>query len=109
MVKKSSSTAAILGNSKKSASKTHCIVCLKPIPAERIEALKLLGVPISNWTHVACCTTTKVKGLYMGEVGTSELKLCDKVYNDSVRSVFRRAEVSENESDEPEDAELDKD
>jgi hypothetical protein len=31
------------------------------------------------------------QGVYLGEVGTSELLIVDKVYNDSVRSVFRGA------------------
>ena len=75
-----------------------CVVCLKRIPIERVTALKLLGTPRTQWTHVKCSTTGKIKGIYMGEVGTSQLQLCDKVYNDSVRSVFRRTE-HENDED----------
>jgi hypothetical protein len=66
-----------------------CVVSGKPIPSERIEALKMLGIPESRWTCVEHALDTPRKGIYLGEVGTSELLIVDKVYNDSVRSVFR--------------------
>jgi hypothetical protein len=38
----------------------------------------------------------------MGEHGTSEMKLCDKVYNDSVRSKFRDPEdLNDDNEEEP--------
>ena len=76
-----------------------CVVCNKPIPAVRLEALQSLNLPLSKWAHTQCSTVTKVKGVYLGEVGTSQLHLCDKLYNDSVRSVFRSA-ASDNDDDE---------
>ncbi len=48
-------------------------------------------MPEHEMTTVNCSTTKKKKALYMGEHGTSELKIVDKVYNDSVRDVFRRS------------------
>ena len=104
------SSAAILGSSnikhiEKFAGKktSDCIICSKPIPTERIKALKLLNVPHTNWTHTGCSTTSKIKGVYLGEVGTSQLQLCDKLYNDSVRSVFRKAEVDPQADDDSEE------
>ena len=92
-------SAAILGRPlKKEVSitrPTDCVICFKPIPAARVEALVSMKTDPSRWTHVGCSTTTKIKGIYMGEVGTSEIKLCDKIYSDSVRSVFKKAEVEE--------------
>jgi hypothetical protein len=66
-----------------------CVVSGKKIPKERIEALKMLGVPESRWTCVEHALDMPRKGIYMGEVGTSELRIVNKVYDDSVRSVFR--------------------
>lgn len=71
-------------------SKTYnCYVCGKPIPAARISALQMIGTLQSNWTHVGCSQEQKKKGVFMGEVGTSELKIVDKLYNDSVRDMFK--------------------
>ena len=105
MVKKSTSstTLAILGaGSKKPATRTTkiCVICDKPIPANRLEALVLMNTPVSKYTHTKCSTVTKIKGIYLGEVGTSEIMLCDKLYNDSVRSVFRRADAIDEDEDE---------
>lgn len=66
-----------------------CVVSDKPIPKERVEALKMLGTPESRWTCVEHALDSPRKGIYLGEVGTSQLLIVDKVYNDSVRSVFR--------------------
>ena len=66
-----------------------CVVSGKPIPKERVEALKMLGIPENRWTCVEHALDSPRKGIYLGEVGTSQLLIVDKVYNDSVRSVFR--------------------
>jgi hypothetical protein len=66
-----------------------CVVSGKVIPEERVEALKMLGTPENRWTCVEHALASPRKGIYLGEVGTSELLIVDKVYNDSVRSVFR--------------------
>ena len=96
------SSAAILGNHikpKEVKIDNKCVNCSKEIPAARISALKSMQVPNHRWTHTQCSTVTKIKGLYLGEVGTSQLQLCDKIYNDSVRSVFRRAENEDSGDD----------
>jgi len=66
-----------------------CVVSGKPIPKERVEALKMLDIPENRWTCVEHALDSPRKGIYLGEVGTSQLLIVDKVYNDSVRSVFR--------------------
>jgi hypothetical protein len=66
-----------------------CVVSGKTIPKERVEALKMLGTPEHRWTCVEHAFNPPRKGIYLGEVGTSELLIVDKVYNDSVRAVFR--------------------
>ena len=82
-----SSSQLILGspikNNMKAKVPTHCIICSKVIPQARIDALISLNTPYSKFTHTQCSTTTKIKGIYLGEVGTSEIKLCDKIYNNS--------------------------
>ena len=81
-----------------------CVVSGKVIPKERVEALKMLGLPENRWTCVEHALAMPRKGIYMGENGTSELKIVDKVYNDSVRSVFgsSKKEKSFNEDAAPE-------
>ena len=96
----SASAASILGVVAPKHDPSLCVVCLKEIPAARIAALKSMQATPDRWTHVNCSTVTKVKGLYLGEAGTSQLQLCKKVYNDSVRSVFRKAELDSEEAPE---------
>lgn len=69
--------------------KYKCVVSGKEIPKERVEALKSLRIPEDMWTCVEHSLTKPRQGVYLGEVGTSELLIVDKVYNDSVRSVFK--------------------
>ena|SRR5579859_1992221 len=99
MPKKASSSADILGRpNKKEVSNnvtSKCVICFKPITQARIDALISMKTPATKFTHVGCSTTTKIKGIYMGEPGTSEIKLCDKIYDDSVRSVFRKADAEQ--------------
>jgi hypothetical protein len=66
-----------------------CVVSGKTIPPARVEALKNLGTPEHMWTCVEHSLVKPKQGLFLGEVGTSELLIVDKVYDDSVRSVFR--------------------
>lgn len=60
----------------------------------------MLGVPESRWTCVEHALDMPRKGIYMGEVGTSELRIVNKVYDDSVRSVFRGSKKEQQVSDE---------
>lgn len=69
-----------------------CAVSGKEIPSERVEALEMLGIPEDKWTCVEHSITKPKQGIFMGEVGASEMKVVDKVYNDSVRSVFKNAD-----------------
>jgi len=71
----------------------YCVVSGKPISAKRVKALLQLGIPKTQWTLVEYSIVRKKKGIFLGEHGTSELKLVDKVYNDSVRAVFQRADT----------------
>ena len=85
-----------------------CSVSGKNIPKERVEALRMLGVPEENWTCVEHSLAKPRQGVYLGEVGTSQLLIVDKVYDDSVRSVFRgakrdAAKITEEDEDEPTD------
>jgi hypothetical protein len=84
-----------------------CAVSGKVIPPERIKALIFLGVPEQNWTCVEHSLAKPRKGIYMGEVGTSELKIVDKVYNDSVRSIFRKTEEDDRKKESDEDLDID--
>jgi RNA polymerase-binding transcription factor DksA len=81
-----------------------CVVSGKPIPKERVEALKMLGTPESRWTVVEHALESPRKGIYLGEVGTSDLLIVDKVYNDSVRSVFRGAKKEAQQAQEEDDS-----
>jgi hypothetical protein len=84
--------------------KFKCVVSGKEIPEERVEALQSLGIPESRWTCIEHALPVPRKGIYLGEVGTSELLIVDKVYNDSVRSVFKtNSKAHETTSEESED------
>lgn len=76
-----------------------CVICNRNIPPERLAALKMLGVESNNATHVGCSQETKRQGIFLGESGTSQLLIVRKVYDDSVREVFKG---SPQESDDPE-------
>lgn len=89
MVKKTSSTDILgLVKSKPLPLPDNCFVCGKPISNQRKEALIQLNISTNRWTHTQCSQDEKIKGVYLGEVGTSQLQLVTKVYNDSVRDVF---------------------
>lgn len=67
-----------------------CFSCLTKLANVRVAALRSLGTPFDRWTCVKCANmvTTPRLGIFMGEVGTSELKIVDRVYADTVRDVF---------------------
>lgn len=84
-----------------SAKTAKCVICQKPIPKDRVDALKMLGKDVREWTHVGCSQETKKQGIYMGEAGTSQLRIVRKVYDDSVRDVFKKsAEDNDDDSSE---------
>ena len=65
-----------------------CVICGKAIPTDRISALLVLGKTKESFTHVKCSQETKKQGIYLGEVGTSEMKVVSKVYQDSIHDHF---------------------
>ena len=86
--------------------KTHnCWVCNKPIIPERAQFLIEEGVREDSLTCTVHSQTKRLQALYSGEHGTSDLILCDKVYNDSVRTKFHEAaeETSESSTSEIDD------
>lgn len=83
-----------------------CTVSGKPIPPERVEALKMLGTPENQWTCVEHSMVRPRQGIFLGEAGTSELLLVNKVYNDSVRSVFKSADRETEAREEDEEIEI---
>ncbi len=83
--------------------KHYCTVSGKEIPAARVEALKMLGTPEAQWTCVEHSSVRPRQGIFMGEAGTSEMLLVTKVYDETVRSVFKSADrASQSQSEEPE-------
>lgn len=85
--------------------KYKCVVSGKEIPKARVEALISLGIPEHKWTCVEHALPVPRKGIYLGEVGTSELLIVDKVYNDSVRSVFKGSKKATEASEKYEEVE----
>ena len=79
-----------------------CVVSGKPIPQARVDALISLGIPEHLWTCVEHSLSKPKQGLFLGEVGTSELLIVDKVYDDSVRSVFRGSKKESTEEEQEE-------
>jgi hypothetical protein len=77
-----------------------CVVSGKVIPPERVEALEMLGIPENRWTCVEHSLEKVRQGIFMGEAGTSELLFVDKVYDNSVRSVFKGSEEEPSEGEE---------
>lgn len=84
-------------------SASQCIVCGCEVPNERLEFL------IENNREI-CCTKhaqpVKLKAIYSGEHGTSELIFCDRIYNDSVSvrtKLYNSEDFEELEDEEPEE------
>lgn len=76
-----------------------CPVCNKIIPEERVAFLKELNYADVDIYCVNHAINRPVKGIYSGEVGTSDLILCDQVYNDSVRRKLYNTEDLSEEDD----------
>lgn len=74
---------------------SKCWNCNTEISPERIEFLLELGVAERDLSCLKHSQITRIKGIYSGENGTSDIILCSKVYNDSVRSKFTEEEVVE--------------
>lgn len=76
-----------------------CPVCSVAIPQERVDFLKGLKYSDNDIYCVQHAINRPVKGIYSGEVGTSDLILCDQVYNDSVRRKLYNTEDLSEEDD----------
>lgn len=101
------SVAEILGNRKtiKIEAPSTCFNCASVLDETRKTALIALEIPYNAWTCVTCSPLTHSPrvGIFLNtssktdEVDTSELKICDRVYQDSVRDVFSHADGDEGE------------
>jgi len=78
--------------------KNTCWDCSCVIPSERLDFLYESGTHPDRLTCIKHSHTTRIKGIYSGEHGTSDIILCDKVYDDSVRSKFREIEETTEEA-----------
>ena len=56
-----------------------CSVSGEAISPERVEALKVLGVPESKWTNIKHSQVKKLRGVYAGDDGSSDIVICDAV------------------------------
>jgi len=82
-----------------------CSVSGKPIPALRVEYLLTTDISPDKWTCIEFSTVKPKKGIYMGEVGTSELRLVREVGSSSVREMMPEFETPEETAEKPESAE----
>lgn len=61
--------------------KYYCSVSNNLIPEQRVEALKVLGVPEDQWTCVEFSNTSRKKGIYFGNHGSGQLVIASYVDN----------------------------
>jgi hypothetical protein len=73
-----------------------CSVSGEAISPERVEALKVLGVPESKWTSIKHSQVKKLRGVYAGDDGSSDIVICDAVDGGSL---FDNAVVVEVENE----------
>lgn len=73
-----------------------CSVSGEAISPERVEALKVLGVPESKWTNIKHSQVKKLRGVYAGDDGSSDIVICDAVNGGSL---FDNAVVVEVENE----------
>jgi len=65
----------------------YCSVSGEPLPGSRVDALKMLGVPESQWTSISNSKVRKFKGIYFGEQGSGKLIIADRVYSESLSNI----------------------
>ena len=61
-----------------------CSVSGEAISPERVEALKVLGVPESKWTNIKHSQVKKLRGVYAGDDGSNDIVICDAVNGGSL-------------------------
>ncbi len=69
-----------------------CPICNTEIPEERVAFLKELKYSDNDIYCVNHAVNRPIKAIYSGEVGTSDLIFCEKIYEDSVRNILYNAE-----------------
>ena len=65
----------------------YCSVSGEPLPGSRVDALKMLGVPESQWTSVQHSKIRRNKGIYFGEQGSGKLIIADRIYSDNISNI----------------------
>ena len=73
-----------------------CSVSGEALSPERVEALQVLGVPESKWTNIKHSQVKKLRGVYAGDDGSSDIVICDAVDGGSL---FDNAVVVEVENE----------
>ena len=61
--------------------KFYCVASGNEIPQQRVEALKILDIPETQWTCVEFSNTTRKKGVYFGNHGSGQLVIASSVDN----------------------------
>jgi len=59
--------------------KILCVTCRREIPADRLEALATLNKLPHEYTCFECAPNNKVKGIFLGESGNSQLVVTDNL------------------------------
>lgn len=75
-----------------------CPACNVEIPQERVDYLLRLRYPEHDIFCVKHASQRKVKAIYSGEPGTSELIFCKEVFQDSVQNTFLDSESYDEET-----------
>lgn len=57
----------------------YCSISGEALPPERVEALRVLGVPESLWTKKEYSQVKKLRAVYAGDDGSNDIVICDKV------------------------------
>jgi len=65
----------------------YCCVSGEPLASERVDALKMLGIPEGMWTAVRHSTVRRNKGIYFGSQGSGKLIIAKKVYSDNMSNI----------------------
>lgn len=76
----------------------NCPVCNVEIPQERVDYLVGLRYPEHDIFCVKHASNRLTKAVYSGEVGTSELIFCRRVFDDSVQNTLLDAEKFDEEN-----------
>jgi hypothetical protein len=62
----------------------NCVKCNKPIEQDRLEALAILSKPAHEYTCLSCAPQQRIKGLFLGESGNSQLLFVNNVGRDGI-------------------------